>query len=179
MEAMSYDGDPYARPTAPPPPPSTPPVTHQGQWGYQPGPGEYQQRREPDSQARLIGWLILGTAVLTIVAAFLPWITISGKSFSGVGNDDNPDSVRDGALTIFFAIAPAVLGLLRGLGKAMLGCAIVALVLGVLITLVGAVDIPGVSDHYVDASVGIGLWITTLCGIAMAVLGIVGIVKRR
>lgn len=128
------------------------------------------------SAVRNLGWVMLGLAVLVAIAAFLPWATFFGVTVSGIGGED-VGGAKDGVLTLILAIAAGVLGLLRGLGKAVLGAAIVAVVVGALVALIGAIDIADIND--LGASVGAGLWLTLLGGLGLLGVGIAGIVRRR
>jgi hypothetical protein len=57
--------------------------------------------------------------------------------------------------------------------------AIVGLVVGLLITLIGFIDVADINDRGLGVEVGYGLWMALAGGIAMVVVSIAGIVKRR
>lgn len=133
-----------------------------------------------------------------ILGAFLPWLSLSGgaagfvkamleaqgESLSGIG--------RDGNLTIVLAIVAAVMGGVRLAGKAPKGAPTTGLVVGALITLIAIYDIAdvgSVSDSLaqesgdglygsmidLQVSVGIGLWLTLVAGIAVVVTSILAL----
>jgi hypothetical protein len=168
------------------------------QYGGRPQqPGYGPATKEPiDSTARMIGWAIAATGVLVAIAAFLTWGTVEGfgQSFdvNGVTGSDipNDDEAKDGILTLILAIPVIGFAVVRGIGQLSLTAAIIGTVGGALVTLIAIVDIddiasledqfgPGAAAAGVEASVGIGLWLTLAGGIAMALVSIFGIVKRR
>lgn len=158
------------------PPPQYPPPQYPPQ--YQPPgyPYAYNVTKAPISSAgRAFGWVYLVLAVLLVLAPFLPWRSIDGHSWNGYANVHGEDG--DGYAVVALALAPFVLGLLRGLGKAALGAAIVTLVLGAMVALgmLGAMDD---IDHD-EFDVGAGPWVALVIGVVMVATGIVGIVKRR
>jgi len=139
----------------------------------------------------MLGWLAVASAALVAVAAFLVWAKVSGLGESieikGIGDDaEGADTgANDGVLTLILAIAAAVLGIVRGLGRWALGAAITILVCGAITVMIALADIGDVSDlkdiapEGVTVDVGIGLTLTLVGGLVMTVVGIVGIVKRR
>jgi hypothetical protein len=143
----------------------------------------------------MIGWLLAATAIVAAVAAFLTWGTIEalGESYdvNGVTGSDLPgdDEATDGIITLVFAIAVLGFGVVRAFGPLSLTAGIIGTVLGALISLVAIVDIAdfqdkkdearAISGGAVDASIGIGLWLTLAAGAAMLIVGVAGIVKRR
>lgn len=197
-------GQPHAQPAVPPygqpypqpygqaypqhpaygaPAPATHPGQHPGYWqhpmGY-PGVGyaPYPMPKPPQSRlARQIGLVIVGLSVLIIVAAFLPWAWVGPRTVYGVSSE-----LGDGIAMIVFALPCLVLGILRALIKrgsgTSLAAAIVAVVLGALIALTGLGDLldPGLGANYTP---GPGVWLTLVAGVALVVVGIVGIVRRR
>jgi hypothetical protein len=158
------------------------------QTGYAPAP-----KQPPDSTARMIGWILAGTALVVGIAAFLTWGTIEfqGRSFdiNGVTGSDVPgdDEAKDGIITLIFAIPVLGFGIVRAFGSLSLTAGIIGTVMGTLIALIGVADIVDIQDKKeefeaiggVEVSIGIGLWLTLIGGVAMALVGIVGIVKRR
>jgi len=143
----------------------------------------------------MIGWILAGTAVVVGIAAFLTWGTVEvlDQSFdvNGVTGSDIPgdDDVTDGIFTLIFAVAVLGFGVVRAFGSLSLTAGIIGTVLGALTTLVAIIDIAdfqdkedearAISGGAVDASIGIGLWLTLAAGAAMLLVGIVGIIKRR
>lgn len=129
----------------------------------------------------VIAWAIVGAGLLTALAAFLPWvsglITVNGIGTSDVG-------ATDGIITLVLGALAAVLGVVSALIRKRSAihpiAGIVALLAGALIVIVAVVDIGSVGDLAVlGVHVGIGLWVTALAGIVMALVGIGAIVKRR
>src|SRR5262245_3337588 len=164
--------------------------------GYPQGPGYPQTAaKEPiDATARMLGWIIAGTGVLVAIAAFLTWGTVEGfgQSFdiNGVTGSDVPgdNEARDGILTLILAIAVIGFAVVRAFGQLSLTAAIVGAVGGALIVLIAIVDMVDISNTGddlpgagagIEASIGIGLWLTLVGGLAMAMVSIFGIVKRR
>jgi hypothetical protein len=163
-----------------------------GQYPAQPPPGASQP---PDSTARMIGWLIAATAAIVGVAAFLTWGTVElgGQSFdiNGVSGSDVPgdDEAKDGIITLILAIPVLGFGIVRAFGPMQLTTGILGTVMGALITLIAIVDIADIQEKKdeiaalsggsAEASVGIGLWLTLAGGILMAIVSVVGIIKRR
>jgi len=196
---------PYGQQPYPPPYPQQPyqqqppyaqqPYPGQPYPGYPPQPGYPPAAKEPiDSAARTIGGVIVATGLLVAIAAFLTWGTIEGLGQSydinGVTGSDFPgdDDVRDGVLTLILAIPVIGFGIVRSLGKLSLTAAIIGTVAGVLVVLIAIVDISDISSTgdelpnggiNIDTTVGVGLWLTLLGGIAMSLASVIGIVKRR
>ena len=150
------------------PPQYGPPQSPAGGHGYPAAPR--RRLAEP-----VIGWLLLGVSVLTAVSAALPWARVLGISVAGTRGD--------GEITIFCAAVLAVLGILIGLGQGRLWVLITACVFAAFVTLVGLADIGNVSRIANDAnrtvfgkdavSVGAGLWLTLVAGLAALALSVV------
>ena len=128
------------------------------------------------------------------IAAFLTWGTIEGfgqsYAINGVTGSDFPgdDKTRDGVLTLTLAIPAIGFAIVRALGKLSLTAAIIGTVAGVLVVLIAIIDIADISSTAddlpgsglnIDTTVGVGLWLTLVGGIALAVASLIGIVKRR
>lgn len=139
-----------------------------------------------------IGWVIVGAAVVTLIAAFLPWVTtdILGQkeSFSGFGSEEY--GAKDGVITLTLALVAGVVAVFRGLNKNQsavhLAAAITATVCGALVLLVAMADIGDISSTNDDfagggfeISVGFGLYLTLLGGLVLLGVGVWGIAKRR
>jgi hypothetical protein len=115
-------------------------------------------------------WLLVAGVVVVAFGALLPWATLNAGiiSVSKAGTDG------DGVITLLLAIVVGVLLLAKwkaGLSRAVV---IVALVLGVIVLAIATIDAIDVASRFEDndlvevrASVGIGLWLTLLGGIAM------------
>lgn len=199
-------------PPAGPPPPPGPPVppgpagqpgwgapgpAGQPGWGAPtpqvgwtpPGPSAPNTWADPSvkppasAAAKQAGWVIAGAGALVVVAAFLPWLTLSGPGADAVkavmeAQDEGLNGLdKDGALTIVLGLVVVVMGVLRGTGRAVKGAAITGLVLGLLTALIGLIDLADVQSVKDDISglpldfqvgAGIGLWLTLLGGVAVA-----------
>ena len=113
-----------------------------------------------------------------LMAAMLPWARIPGRSLAGTEGD--------GAVTLVFAVVIGAMGLVIGLRQGRLWASIVACALGAITTLTAVADIGNVSHDadQLDAalglhvSVGVGLWLTLLTGIAAAGLSVAAIIWR-
>jgi hypothetical protein len=100
---------------------------------------------------------------------------VEAGAFTKTGLDDS-----DGVITLPLAIIAAVFALIRMVGKLPTTAAIVGLVVGLLLTLIGFVDVADVRDRSdLGVDVGYGLWMVLAGGIAMVVVSIAGIIKRR
>ena len=106
---------------------------------------------------------LLASAVILIVAAFLPWGSIGPISISGTDGGD-------GAITIFLALVAGGMAFVRLRGTAKWP-SIVAIVVGVLALLVSIIDILDIADIVGLGSVGIGLWLTALASIGIIATG--------
>jgi hypothetical protein len=197
-----YGQPPAGQPGYPPqqypaqqyPPQQYPQYAQQPYQGYPPTGYAPAPKQPPDSTARMIGWILAGTALVVGIAAFMTWGTIEfqGRSFdiNGVTGSDVPgdDEAKDGIITLIFAIPVLGFGIVRAFGSLSLTAGIIGTVMGTLIALIGVADIVDIQDKKedleivaggVEVSIGIGLWLTLIGGIAMTVVGIFGIVKRR
>lgn len=184
-------------PGPPPGPPGPPGPAGQPGWGAPPpqvgwtppGPSapntwaDPSVKRPPSDAAKQAGWVIAGAGALVVVAAVLPWLTLSGADAEAVksvmeAQDEGLNGLdKDGALTIVLGIVVVVMGVLRGTGRAVKGAAITGMVLGLLTALIGVVDLADVQSVKDDVSglpldfqvgAGIGLWLTLLGGVAVA-----------
>ncbi len=110
-------------------------------------------------------------AVMVALGAFLPWATVS--SFFGSASTSGIDG--DGKFTLVCAIA---IGVMFGLWKR--PALIVAAVIAGIALIVGILDLVDVGratadfGRLVDASPGIGLFLTVLAALAALVLGLMG-----
>ena len=162
------------------PPPSQP----YGQPPYQPygqPPAGYgYPAAGPRVSEPLIGWLLLGAGVLLMIGAPMPWATVLTFSVAG--------TVGGGKATMFFGVVLAVFGLLIGLKQGRLWVSITACVLAALVVLVAIGNMGNITDvarksadNFLGntVSIGSGLWLTLVAGIAALVLSIIGIARRR
>lgn len=177
------DGEPFY-----PPPPVQPPAPDAPQpqpyapqpppWAPLPGEFGYAATLPPRVSAPVLGWVLLGVGALMLMAAMLPWARIPGRSLAGTEGD--------GAVTLVFAVVIGAMGLVIGLRQGRLWASIVACALGAITTLTAVADIGNVSHDadQLDAalglhvSVGVGLWLTLLTGIAAAGLSVAAIIWR-
>lgn len=196
-------GPPQGQPGAPGPyggpgQPGRPAYAGPGGQAYSP-----LQSTPVSSAAKLIGWVIVGLCVLAIIGCFGTWVsaTISstlgqhadmsmngyGQVSSSMGRGGSADETKDGVLVTILAIIVAIPAVVRGIGKMPTLGAIFAVVGGLLITIIGFVDIGDVGDTEapmgtsvdISASTGWGLWLVTIVGIAMLLVGVAGLIKRR
>jgi hypothetical protein len=149
----------------------------QQQYGQQYGAAAYtgqpSGRTPVGGAAKAIAGLLLLTAVVVGIGSVTTW-AVAGE-FSKTGLDN-----ADGVITLPLAIIAAVFALIRMVGKLPTTAAIVGLVVGLLLTLIGFVDVADVRDRSdLGVDVGYGLWMVLAGGIAMVVVSIAGIIKRR
>ncbi|HEY9312667.1 hypothetical protein [Williamsia sp.] len=165
--------------------------TQQPQYGQTPQYGQAPQYAQPQadssgpvsSAVRIIGWVIAGFAVLTIIAAFLPWIS-GTVTVNGIGDSDT--GATDGVLTLSLAVVAGIFGVASALIAKRSGlhltAGIIGVVTGALITLIAVIDIADVYDAEntwgFGFEVGFGLWITLVAGIALIISGVAAVVKR-
>jgi hypothetical protein len=181
-QPQPYPPQPYGQQPYPAPP--------YGQQPYlpypylaQPGaplPGEfgYAKTLPPRVSAPVLGWVLLGVGALMLLAAILPWATAGPLSLAGTEGD--------GAITLFFALIIGAMGLVIGLRQGRLWASILACALGAVTTITAIVDIGNVSNRAndfndsfgLDVSVGSGLWLTLVTGIAATGLSVAAIVRR-
>lgn len=159
----------------------------------------WQTRPQPSGAVAGIGWASVVAALLVIVSAFLTWASFKGGGFdftaNGMGQLSSsaesrtvPDrfEFHGGQAAVALGVAAMILGILRGLRKAALGAAIVALVMGAICGIIALGNLGDVSNTNSELSgtgvtvgAGAGLYLLLLGAGALFVLGIVGIVKRR
>jgi hypothetical protein len=136
------------------------------------------------SAVKIIGWVIAAFGLLTVIAAFLPWITgiieVNGLGDSDTGATDGVLTLILGAIALIFGVVSALIAKRSGLH---LTAGIIAVVTGILTVLIAMVDIADVRDAEntfgLGFEVGIGLWLTVVGGIGLVLAGIAGIVKRK
>jgi len=126
-------------------------------------------------------------AVAAIIGAFMPWdsATVQGLTISESAWDGNAGKTIVVASLIGLALAVAWL-LGRKLPVSLRAAEIVIIVAGAIVLLVVAANWSDVNDavNAVNkmvpgaASLGIGIWLTILGGVAMVVGGVLGLVKK-
>jgi hypothetical protein len=145
----------------------------QQQYGAAAYTGQPTGRTPVGGAAKAIAGLLLLTAVVVGIGSATTWV--EAGAFTKTGLDDS-----DGVITLPLAIIAAVFALIRMVGKLPTTAAIVGLVVGLLLTLIGFVDVADVRDRSdLGVDVGYGLWMVLAGGIAMVVVSIAGIIKRR
>lgn len=114
----------------------------------------------------------LVAALVTVLGSILPWATLLGYSKLGIEGD--------GLITLLFAVlagVAAVWGAVSISPRALKVTGITITVAGALITLIGLIDLSDVSRSGV--SVGFGLVLTTLAGIATLTAGVLTLLVSR
>jgi hypothetical protein len=150
-------------------------------YGYRPYGAPYPQ--PPAGQNRVaaprIGWLLIGTALVALIAALLPWAYVFGVSIRGT------DGNGDGNATLLFAIVVAVMGIVVAAGAGKVWTSIVACVFSALIVLVSLIDLSDVTNVAsndglggIAVDIGPGLWLSLVAGGAALGASIVGIARR-
>lgn len=123
--------------------------------------GGFSMERVTGSKSNMI---VVIASALVVIGAFLTWATVSGfgQSESATGLDE------DGTITLIIGIATIGAALfLKGRNRM-----IAVLIGGALVTLIAVIDVVDVmtaADDFegLEASVGIGLWLTLLGGIGI------------
>jgi len=115
--------------------------------------------------------LWLGGAVAVVIGAVLPWASLS----TPFGTISKNGSDGDGIITMVFGIATGALLVIRWNRARARGLTIAALVLSVLVGLIAVYDMIDVKSRFsargsLNASIGVGLWLT-LFGAAAALAG--------
>lgn len=121
----------------------------------------------PSGRARIVG---LAGAVAAAIGSFLPWATVGPITVNGTDGD--------GTITLVIAAIAAVFAFRLPNGR---GSRILPLIGGLLIAAIGiwdTVDISSQSDEFFKTSIGIGIVITTLGGIALVVAYVVARSER-
>lgn len=126
------------------------------------------------------GWLLFGVGVLTAVASLLPWAVFFGLSVDGTKGD--------GTVTVLCAVVISAIGLIVGLGHGLMWAPITSLGVAGLVTITALADIENVT-RLVDSSpdsftpdavtVGPGLWLTLIAGLAGIAVSALAMLWRR
>lgn len=115
--------------------------------------------------------LVVGTGVVAL-GALLPWVTVD----AGIVSVTKAGTEGDGVFTLLLALVVGGLALAKWKSGLSRRVVIVALVLGAIVLAIATYDTIDVASTVeeneffeVRASVGIGLWLTLLGGIAMII----------
>jgi hypothetical protein len=202
-------GQPYQSHQQPPLPQQPPPPVHQEyapQYGQQHAPEhwqqQYPQQQYPQQQyaqhpaqgygqqqaypqhagataartkppvsgaARAIAALMLLAAVVVGIGSVTTWVDAGFASVNGLDGD--------GVITIVLAAVVALLALIRLAGRIPTAAAVVGLLCGLLTALIGFIDVADVQDSGFDPAYG--LWLVVVGGVAVTLLSLAGLVKRR
>ena len=121
-----------------------------------------------ERQQRFIG---AGAGVLAVISALLPWLSIdvglAELTFSGI------DEPNDGEGTLILGAAAVPLFLVGGrwlIGSVIAGSGIIAIAADDLADVLRANEVMIFDEGLAGASVGIGLWLTLIAGVAITVL---------
>jgi hypothetical protein len=119
----------------------------------------------------------LAAAALAVVAAFLPWITAA--TIFGDVSRSGIDGGGDGVVTAILGVVVAVVAITTRRSKGDRGSGIAIVICALIIVGISVYDYFSVNDRindidrrYVDASVGIGLYLTIAAGVAGVVAGV-------
>lgn len=110
-------------------------------------------------------------AIVVVLGSFLSWASVSAGgqsvSFSGTGEGG------DGVLTLILALATGAAAIfLMGRGRARMISIVVGAALILLIAIINISDVSSVGDQFgglADVSIGIGLWLVLIGGVAAGV----------
>ena len=112
-----------------------------------------------------------------MVAAFLPWIT-AATIFGNVSRS-GVDGGGDGVVTAVLGVVVAVVAFTTRRNEGDRGSGIALVICALIIVGISVYDLFGVNDRindidrrYVDASVGIGLYLTIVAGIGGVIAGV-------
>lgn len=119
--------------------------------------------------ARAIAALLLLAAVVVAIGSVTTWVDAGFASVNGLDGD--------GVITIVLAAVVALFALIRLAGRIPTAAAVVALLCGLLTALIGFIDVADVQDGGFDPAYG--LWLVVIGGIAVTLVSLVGLVKRR
>jgi hypothetical protein len=201
-EHVSDGGSPTVDDPAAPTPPEAPPTTTDPTWGAPasswPGsppsgppawtPLHARASAPPATPVERVPAIVgLAGAVLLLVSAFLPWfrveLTFAGSTFSETVSGTDVD---DGVIVILLALVAAglALPLVLGKGPSLLGIGLV--VVGLLATLLGVIDLGNDEPDsdvplagLADVSPSLGLFLVIAAGLVVAVAGVAMVVLGR
>jgi hypothetical protein len=115
--------------------------------------------------------------VLAVVAAFLPWITAA--TIFGHLSRSGVDGGGDGIVTAILGVVVAIVAITTRRNNGDRGAGIAIVICSLIVVAISAYDFFSVNDRindidrrYVDAAVGIGLYLTIAAGVAGVVAGV-------
>jgi hypothetical protein len=130
-------------------------------------------------------WTAIGAGVAAIIAAFLPWITVSAPFYGSISRS-GIDNGGDGTITAVLGLVVVIVALTcRRFSDRVVG--IVVICLGVAVGAIGAWDWHNLNDkihlatsqsNLIAASVGVGLYVTIAAAIAAVVAGVLRMERR-
>jgi uncharacterized membrane protein len=112
---------------------------------------------------------MLLAAVVVGIGSVTTWVDAGFASVNGLDGD--------GVITIVLAAVVALLALIRLAGRIPTAAAVVGLLCGLLTALIGFIDVADVQDSGFDPAYG--LWLVVVGGVAVTLLSLAGLVKRR
>jgi hypothetical protein len=122
-------------------------------------------------------YVALAAAALAVVAAFLPWITAA--TIFGDVSRSGIDGGGDGVVTAILGVVVAVVAITTRRNEGDRGSGIAIVICALIIVGISVYDYFSVNDRindidrrYVDASVGIGLYLTIVAGVAGVAAGV-------
>lgn len=124
---------------------------------------------------RLAGWISLGGAAVIVLGSVLPWASVAmvGPIYGTEG---------DGMITLTLAVIAGILALFAGLGKGRVWMFVVALVLGMLATVIAAYDLSNISSLVSTqgmAQLGAGLPVIIVGGLVVMGAALFAMVRGR
>lgn len=139
----------------------------------------YGQVEQPPVSAPIFGWLLILAALLAVLGAVLPWASTFGL--------DVPGTDGGGRVVIACAVVVVVCGLVIGLGRGQLWASASALAVGMLIGLIGLLNVAALGNLVIGANlpplapvtVGSGLWVTIASALLITGLSAIAVVTRR
>ncbi len=155
--------------------PSSPPTlaTAEPPTIWPPDPPPVEAVRKARSRDVIIALSVLGVGLLLVLGTFLSWVEIGDPydvSIQGWDRDDGP-------ITLVAGLAVAGLGGLIGAGVKHVFVKLGVLLGGftaLAVFVIDALDVSRDSDDFpeVDISMGVGLWLIGICGVALVVLAL-------
>jgi hypothetical protein len=118
------------------------------------------------------GWILLVCAIAVVIGSFLPWATALGGLISKAG------TAGDGVITLIIGFILVVLSILVIRRQGRRWVLISAFLLGLVVVIVAIADIGDVGNR-AELSIGAGLIIVLLGGIAVSVVELIALANLR